>query len=441
MKTPYLRQVEVILGPLPEHEGGGDEANAIRVLGDGRTDTLRVRFQINQPWVSSSIQIFNLGPKLRRALHAKGIQVILRAGWKNGTLTELFKGSLVSAFSTRQGADIITDLGLFCGWYATTQTVNKVSLTEGASVKELITSLAQSMPGVTVEQSAIDIVDRQFGKGGYADQGTLKQILDRLAITQGFNWGVRNGHFWAMKHDGFFQGNAIPLISGKIGYLIRAEPILVSPMSNRTGVNVSCLFDPNIKLMEKFRLESVLNPEIDGEYICHVLTHSGDTHSDQWQTDIQAWVPQEFQSTEPIVKKGQEWSDIEVIAGTIYGEASGESRNGKIAVGMTIRNRKNNPGKWGTGWKGVCQQKDQFVCWQDGNKSRIEAAHEQNNSTWKECMGVATDIYSGKVFDVGLSGQPTNFYSGIKKFSWANSMTYIGTIGGHKFYNDPKVGI
>lgn len=441
MTTPFLRQVEVILGPLPEQEGGGAETDAIRVYGTGSTDTLRIRFQMNQPWVSSSIQIFNLGPKIRRTLHSKDIQVILRVGWLNSTLVELFKGSLVSAFSNRQGADIVTDLNVFCGWFAATQTVSKVSLTEGASVKEIVTAIAQTMPGVTVDQKAIDIEDRFYGKAGYTDQGTIKNLLDRLAITQGFNWGVRNGQFWAMKHDGYFQGNSIPLISGKTGYLIRAEPILRSPVPIRVGVGVSCLFNADVRIFEKFRLESVINPEIDGEYICHTLTHTGDTHSDQWQTDIQAWSPEGLQSTEPVVKKGLEWSDIEIIAGTIYGEASGESDYGRKAVGMTIRNRVQNPGKWGSSWKTVCQKKAQFSCWEDNNKSRIIAAREQNNSTWKECMRIATDIHSGKVFDVGLTGDPTNFFSGTKVPSWVQGMTYIGKIGGHRFYNDPTKGV
>lgn len=38
---PFLRQIEVIIGPLPEYLGGGDLTKGIRFFGDGSPNGFR----------------------------------------------------------------------------------------------------------------------------------------------------------------------------------------------------------------------------------------------------------------------------------------------------------------------------------------------------------------------------------------------------------------
>lgn len=67
-------------------------------------------------------------------------------------------------------------------------------------------------------------------------------------------------------------------------------------------------------------------------------------------------------------------TDSQALVCTLYGEASGEPVQSRIAVGCAIRNRVHadlgNDGKadwWGESFKGVCLAKLQFSCWWETN--------------------------------------------------------------------------
>ena len=73
------------------------------------------------------------------------------------------------------------------------------------------------------------------------------------------------------------------------------------------------------------------------------------------------------------------WSEIDLLTGTIYGEARGEPWGGKVAVGMTVRERVRYPGhwKWGRNWREVMLAPEQFSCWGDHNRAAIITAREK----------------------------------------------------------------
>ena len=436
---PFLRQVEVIVGPLPEYKGGGPEGSGIRLYGDGTPNGLRIKFQVNKPWTPSHVTIYNLGPSLRAALHTKEAQLIIRAGWQNFGLIDIFKGSMLASYSSRQGPDIATDLIGYEAWFSRATAIIANTYAEGMQIREVILDLAKRLEGVTVDPKRILIKDAQVDSGGLSEPGLVRDRLDALGRTYGFNWGVNMGAFYAISHDNSFSDGSMPVISGKNGYLMRAEPMLASPTEQMTGITVTSLFNPFVLPLHLFRLESLVNPDLNGDYKAHVISHTGDTHSSQWNTEIQSWIV----VNTPSVAQTQtaEWDDINLLAGTIYGEASGEPTVGKEAVGVTVRNRVQHPNsQWGgPAWKDVILRPRQFACW-TLRYNDINLARQAQTPIWKECYLIAEEVYKGKTFNLGLSGTPTNFYSGSAVPSWAGQMLYIGKIGGHKFFQSPVIG-
>ena len=193
-----------------------------------------------------------------------------------------------------------------------------------------------------------------------------------------------------------------------------------------------------------YQLESLINTKLNGIWQVHYLQHYGDTHSDQWATEIRSSIAIDNKIKAPIQTSVTDWTDVERLAGTMYGEASSQSDLGKIAVGLTVRERVKYPGidNWGSGWQGIMLKPGQFTCWQDHNKDRIVYARENPNSVWNTCLSYAEKIYAGHPYNIGLKGNPTNYYaSWSTPPSWSKTFPYLGTIGTHLFYRNPKVGV
>ena len=138
-----------------------------------------------------------------------------------------------------------------------------------------------------------------------------------------------------------------------------------------------------------------------------------------------------------LVEGFEEWSELDILTGTIFGEARGEPTDGKVGVGLTIRTRVEHPGWWGRNWREVCLADKQFSCWQDHNKDAIVVAKNSNSKLWKICRSVAVDIYLGIVIN-GL-GKPTHYHNISVSPQWAQRLVRLAKIGNHIFYHDTAI--
>lgn len=128
-------------------------------------------------------------------------------------------------------------------------------------------------------------------------------------------------------------------------------------------------------------------------------------------------------------------ADLDTLGRTIYGEARGESHDGKIAVGWVIRNRLNRPKRFRETISGVCRQPYQFSCWnsKDPNLPKLQSV-TLADPTFKECYSAGQQVCAGIADDPTHGAQ---FYKVIgAKASWADGHTPCATIGHHEFYND-----
>lgn len=137
------------------------------------------------------------------------------------------------------------------------------------------------------------------------------------------------------------------------------------------------------------------------------------------------------------------WSELDILTGTIFGEARGEIAEGKIGVGLTIRTRVEHPGWWGRNWREVCLADRQFTCWIDHNADVIVRARDSKSNDWKMCRTIAIDVYLGYMQD--RLGKPTHYYnprevSGGAPY-WEKRMIKLTTIGNHVFLHDPTIDV
>ena len=292
-QQPFLRQIEVEIGPLQEWQGGGDSRQSIHLFGDGSPDTFRIKFNIQKHIIATAspttIGIYNLGPKLRSTLQTGGAQVTIRAGWLNTGMVNVFKGSLLACIHQREGADIVTTLISLAGYGGTSKAIISRTFSGGSRLRDVLKSIASEVEGLTIDPRCIQVRDLTIGPQGQSFAGQPTEWLDKLARVCGFSWWIDEGVFYALDDGEVFQGGEV-LINSSNGFLLRAEPMLATPMQKQAGVSIQSLFIPYVRPGHKVRLETALNPLLDGSYKIHSLSHNGDTHSTQWTTSTETWL-------------------------------------------------------------------------------------------------------------------------------------------------------
>lgn len=290
----FSREIEVLIGPLQEYKGGGNLASALRFFANGSTDQLRIKFSIPKHALSTAtptkISIYNLSQNTRNFLRESELQVVVKVGWVNDLFRQIFKGSLLNTVHKREGADIVTDLFCLSGFGSTSRATVSKTWSSGTPIIDIVKDLAGLLPGVTVNLDSIKIdLSYKLGNQGWSTVGTVQEALDKLSRVYGFSWWLDLGIFFALDDLESFQGSQV-IISTDNGLLLRAEPMLASPFQVQTGISIMSFLHPPIEPGRLIQLKSNLNPDLDGEYKVHTVNHIGDSHSNQWTTQVQSWV-------------------------------------------------------------------------------------------------------------------------------------------------------
>jgi N-acetylmuramoyl-L-alanine amidase len=132
-------------------------------------------------------------------------------------------------------------------------------------------------------------------------------------------------------------------------------------------------------------------------------------------------------------------SDQQILALTIYGEARGESTQGRCAVGSVILERVKRGGWFGKTIPTVCLLPFQFSCYlpNDPNYKKLYAIASDwdyfvgIDNALKECSDIAGALINGRI-------QPNIIATHYKTLncaaSWAGQMRKVGVIGHHEFF-------
>lgn len=145
-----------------------------------------------------------------------------------------------------------------------------------------------------------------------------------------------------------------------------------------------------------------------------------------------------------------DWPLLDVLAGTIVGEASNQEMIGQIAIGCVIRNRariaeaffkRTGQSYWWAKvagipstdvWRSVMLKPWQFTCWTDSLR-RISNNRARNSVAWETAMQIAPQIHDGRTVDV-TAGADHYFADYISPPAWSRGKQPVMVIGPHRFY-------
>lgn len=125
-------------------------------------------------------------------------------------------------------------------------------------------------------------------------------------------------------------------------------------------------------------------------------------------------------------------ADIDLLARTIWGEARGETMEGRIAVANVIMNRVSDP-RWPNTVSAVVLQPKQFSAWNAGDPNRDALLSvDESNPVFREALAIAQAAVDGSLDDL-TKGANHYFAEYIPTPGWARDMAGTTTIGVHRF--------
>ena len=261
---------------------------------------LKIAFNIEKHLVGypnlATITIYNLSPYNRSLIEKQDTTIQVFAGYQDTGTSLIFEGHIVNIIHKKEQTDYISEIFAQDGAkILNTAMINK-TFSAGTPFEQVYESLVSQMDGI--HQGVTEgIKDCLGGKRSLLRElqlsGSVKDWLQKLSKDCGFEFSVNDGII-ETQPVGLPLSDAPPIVinqhSGMIG----------SPQRTEIGVMVSNLLLPALKLGRTINLQAI-NTEINignlhfrslrtitmtGIYRIDKINHLGNTHEDQWQTDI-----------------------------------------------------------------------------------------------------------------------------------------------------------
>lgn len=242
---------------------------------------LWIRFKVEKTMTTAAnkaeIKVSNLTPDNIRHIQALDeVPVQLDAGYVEGRST-IFLGQMRSAFTTREGPDVITTLKAGDKEASTRKGRINKTIPKGTALDVTAIDLIKAM-GVTQYDPAA--LKRTFGSVSFARSsvlhGNAARELTAICRSQGLTWSIQNGVLEVVPVGGTIKSNqAIEL---------RPDTGLVGSPSidNKGALTAKALIQPGL---EPGRIVVVKAEFVSGQFRLESVSYSGDSEGNDWYGD------------------------------------------------------------------------------------------------------------------------------------------------------------
>ncbi len=274
----FLRYCELTVGPLADWQGGGPDAQALKIRADGTAGNLRVTFSaaksIGGDPNKTEVTIYNLSANTRQAMRGNLTRVQVVAGYDSNPsgAAVVAVGALSQAVSVRQGADIVTKLTVLDGFGGMVRGAVSRSYSGSTQLEQVVREAAATMPGIKIDK--VQVVGRLPGKGIHL-AGPATSQLNKLADQFGFSWSIQNGVLQAVMDDAD-TGDVWSFSSAN--NLISCTPLLNGPTPGQSGIEITAKFEARPKPGDRMVVQSSINPRLSGTYKATSVTLNFDSH-------------------------------------------------------------------------------------------------------------------------------------------------------------------
>lgn len=291
-----------------------------KVLGDSLAVYMRQDFSISQfPNVGgcglslADISLWNLSDDSSREIEAKGLYVMLEAGWE-GKTGELFFGQISSITRTKResgSTDVITTIYCKSAMNIVQNKFFQGSFSQSVSIRSVIEQIANYV-GL---QAQIDTeIKGNIENVTFSDD--IVTIMGKLSTQFNFNFYLTQRNLVVKAILPFSKVRIVREYTPTSG-------LLDIPVVTEKGVDLKVFLDPQIASGDGFRLTSKFadfnlgalnyanrvrgqflntftaplnNNRYQGVYQALSITHNGSSHENTWETSISAMGAVQFQN-------------------------------------------------------------------------------------------------------------------------------------------------
>lgn len=260
----------------PKATGGSNNSVVI-------TD-LRIQFDVERTLKKNpntcTVKITNLNPDSRKVFSKKPLHVTLEAGY-DGVTRLLYTGDMFYAVTSQKDTDIETMIQCGDGDRIFASARANKSYGKGTSVKKVLRDLAKSIGQqlpANIEASAE--LEAQFG-AGTVTSGMLKNELTTLLAPYGYSWSLQNGKLQILRDADTSGTFTLNEANGVIGF-----PEFGSPPRNGKSPNLTlrCFLFPELYPGAAVNVDTKF---LHGTFKIEKVNHKGDTHGDDWSTEVE----------------------------------------------------------------------------------------------------------------------------------------------------------
>lgn len=249
-------------------------------------ERLRIRFAVSKSVGSDpntcEIVVSNLAEKTRAEIADLPRKVILEVGYE-GAMQRLFVGDLRWANSVKVETDWETTLQVADGGRAFIEPRVGRSWSAGTTAITAIRECVEKMGFLLPRNAELDPRLRRQFANGIAIAGRASIELSRLLAPFGLGWSVQDGNLQILAADEIRADQALVIdgASGMIGAPSFAPPATAGA---KPVLTVQTLIYPQVTPGGRIDLRS---QQISGRFKVTSVNHSGDTHGDDWTTEIE----------------------------------------------------------------------------------------------------------------------------------------------------------
>lgn len=177
----------------------------------------------------------------------------------------VFNGTVLTAYSYRDGETWITEIGAFDGgWSIANGNTVSITLGPGVTSHSVLQQLCAQMPGLTGEP----IIGDSFTSTNKRGRVLFGNAWDLVRNELGGKAIIDNGQVKALDYNEVISGDAMPIISSATG-------LLGSPKRTASMLTFDMVFEPRLTIAQTVKLESTTNRQFNRDWKVIGIDHRG----------------------------------------------------------------------------------------------------------------------------------------------------------------------